>query len=212
MLHLPQDLYVSCSSAILQLLISVASHARRHTMCLYACERLLWTQTYRYRLHLKPAWAPHRARAFPGSRLRSLRRRVRYCGSVKYGVCQPRYRQLDRRLHKPDDETIFQGPSVSTGNPDDFYTSELVNITDTDVLHQHAIRLDSLVQCDKILLSKCQSPCLRAHPLGTRITRPEHERLYTEMGNSSLFSLHSAVTGRTLSLTSSSCNALRRHP
>lgn len=88
----------------------------------------------------------------------------------------------------PPNRRIFSVYSTDFGfNPDGFFVTALDNGTNTGVLREHAIRLNSSVHCEHISRSDFPSPCLGAQPLETRIDRSGLRLNVCAPGNASQF-------------------------
>ncbi|OTA78493.1 hypothetical protein M434DRAFT_402231 [Hypoxylon sp. CO27-5] len=88
----------------------------------------------------------------------------------------------------PPNRRIFMVYSTDfTLNPDGFFVTALDNGTNTGVLREHAIRLNSSVHCEHISRSEFPSPCPGAQPLETRIDRSGLRLSVCAPGNASQF-------------------------
>lgn len=88
----------------------------------------------------------------------------------------------------PPNRRIFEVYSPDFGfNPDGFFVTTLDNGTNTGVLREHAIRLNSSVHCEHISRSDFPSPCPGAQPLETRIDRSGLRLSVCAPGNASQF-------------------------
>ncbi|KAI0014212.1 hypothetical protein F4779DRAFT_211979 [Xylariaceae sp. FL0662B] len=72
-------------------------------------------------------------------------------------------------------------------NPDGFFVAALENGTNTGVLREHAIRLNSSVHCERIQQSDFPSLCPGPRPLETHVERPGLNLSVCAPGNASQF-------------------------
>ncbi|KAI0199487.1 hypothetical protein F4808DRAFT_471499 [Astrocystis sublimbata] len=90
------------------------------------------------------------------------------------------YNPLDRGM-------LFAYIPSNGNNPDGFFVTALMNGTNTGVLREHAIRLNSSVHCELILHSDFPSPCPGGKPFKTHVKRQLVELRVCAPGNMSAF-------------------------
>lgn len=74
---------------------------------------------------------------------------------------------------KPPDRRMFASYAPDSGfNPEGFFVTALENGTNTGVLREHAVRLNSSVRCEPIQKVDIPSPCPGARPFEMNIERP----------------------------------------
>ncbi|KAI1321938.1 hypothetical protein F5Y16DRAFT_387995 [Xylariaceae sp. FL0255] len=88
----------------------------------------------------------------------------------------------------PVDRQTFSAYAPNSGyNPDGFFVTSLVNGTNTGVLREHALRLNSSAHCQLISRSEYPSSCPGASPFITHIQRDILDLRICVLGNTSVF-------------------------
>ncbi|KAI1378985.1 hypothetical protein F4677DRAFT_410243 [Hypoxylon crocopeplum] len=87
----------------------------------------------------------------------------------------------------PLDRRMFSVYSADGGDPEGFFVTALENGTNTGVLREHAIRLNSSVHCEHIPESDFPLPCQGGRPFEIGVERPGLKLNVCVPGNSSQF-------------------------
>ncbi|KAI1176376.1 hypothetical protein F4777DRAFT_273756 [Nemania sp. FL0916] len=82
---------------------------------------------------------------------------------------------------------LAYSPGGFDAHNDGFFVSAVNSNTNTGVLREHALRLNSSIQCEQIARSSFPSPCPGDEPFRTQVTRPGLELSVCAPGNASQF-------------------------
>lgn len=94
---------------------------------------------------------------------------------------------IDGYTVPPNRQKLFVYSSSFGQNPEGFFVTSLPNGTNTGVLREHALRLNSSVSCEAIPRSEMPDPCPGARPFETHVKRSGVELNICAPGDSDEF-------------------------